>query len=226
MKLSINALIADTSVLTAENNFGFTAWVSHEKTLERRMSVLIPKLKFLVDAAIINGDENYVSFNNVSSITGKGSYDDVRITKIAADEANEEYLGGFSFQTWGFAEGGNAHLFLVNEAEANTENHIKFTSFADWKEMKNALRDDKNLIDEVRNQFNKNFVEPVIEVVEKPVKVKKVAAVKKPKATKKEKTSTEVAEKGSIASALAKAMELAQAKIEAKQAMEDLDVIS
>lgn len=215
MKLSINALLNDTSVLNAENNFGFTAWVAHTKTLERRMSVLIPKIKFLVDSNIINGDENYVTFNNVSAVSGKGTYDDIRITTLTADEKYEEYLGGMSFQTWGFAEGGNAHLFLVDELEENKEDRLKFQSFADWKEMKNELRDNALLIADVRGHFNKNYVEEVVEV-----KVEKVKEVKAKKSTKKSKVVAE-----DLTSPIAKAMELAKAKMEAKAALAQLEVI-
>lgn len=220
MKLSINALIADTSVLNAENQFGFDKVTAHTKTLERRMSVLIPKLKFLVDSNIVNGDENYVTFNNVGAISGKGTYDDVRIITLTADEKYEEYLGGFSFQTWGFAEGGNAHLFLVDELEENKEDRLKFLSFADWKEMKNELRNNAELIAQVRGHFNKNYVEEIVEVKEEKI-VEKVAKKATKKSTKKAKDNGGV----EVTSALEKAMTLAKAKMEAKAALAQLEVI-
>lgn len=202
MKISINALLADVTVLNAKSNFGFHDWASHEKTLDRRMSVLIPKLKFLIDAQIIDGDANYVFFKNCQAHSGKaGSYDDVRIMTLPAnDKDSSVYLGGFCFQTWGFVEGGNAHVFMIDDTAKNDDDVVKCIDFDDWKAMKNALKNDAELIATLRQQFNPNYVEPVVEVkekivTEKPVKAttKKVAAKKSTTTKKSTKSKTPVA---------------------------------
>lgn len=175
MKTSINALLSNTAILNAESNFGFNDWNSAEKTLERRMSVLIPKLKFLVDAGIIDGDNNYAFFKNCNAHSGsKGTYDDVRIMTLPENENETSvYLGGFCFQTWGFVEGGNAHFFTIHDDATNDDDAVKCVDFIDWADMKKSLKNDAELLTLVRAHFNKNYVEPVIEVKEKIVKAEK-----------------------------------------------------
>jgi len=95
MKVSINKLLENPEKVIKEDRCSlFYDWFCSEKSLDRRALAFIPKLKFLVNEGIIDGNKNYVWFKNNCPVYGS-LYDDMRISNIETDE----FLGGFCPKT-------------------------------------------------------------------------------------------------------------------------------
>ena len=165
--LSIASLIANPSL--ASVNFEFYDWFAVESSLERRFKAILPKVKFLVKEGLVDGIDNYLWCKN-NAVDFGGTYDDVRISTIEADVNDSKYLGGFCFQTWGCVEGGNAFLFFLDDTITKGERMVKL-DYANWAEMKNALKTDETLRAKIRSIFNPNYVEPSVEIAEEIVEV-------------------------------------------------------
>ena len=180
MKNSINALIADTTL--ANDMFEFTDVHAARSSLNRRMDMQIPKIKFLVKENLIDGDNCYITFTNIAPATG-GTYDDTVIHTMPKRGAPSKQLGRFSFQTWGHIIGGTSYFITCNEDGTETK-----YDFQDWKELKNLLKTDEDLRALVRTHFNPNYVAPVIE--EAIVEVAPEKPVKAPRATKAKTAAT------------------------------------
>lgn len=191
MKTSINALINDTTL--ANEMFEFTDVHAARSSLNRRMDMQIPKIRFLVKENLIDGDKCYLTFTNIAPETG-GTYDDTVIHTLPTRGNPSKQLGRWSFQTWGHVVGGTSYFITVNEDGTETKH-----DYQDWKALKNELKTNEELRALVRATFNPNYVEPVVEEVvaeEKPEKVVKVKATKatttKAPAVKKSRKKPEV----------------------------------
>ena len=165
--LTISALIANPSL--ASTNFEFYDWFAVDSSLGRRFKAILPKVKFLVKEGLVDGEANYLWCKN-NAVFGGGTYDDVRFSTIEANVNDSEYLGGFCFQTWGCVEGGNAFVFFIDNSITEGDRMVKI-DFDNWGEMKAALKSDNLLRDKIRSIFNRNYVEPEVEVVAETVEV-------------------------------------------------------
>ena len=154
--LSISSLVANPS-LACQTNFEFYDWFAVNSSLERRFKAILPKVKFLVKEGLIDGDANYLWCKNNAVLFG-GTYDDVRISTIATDESESQFLGGFCFQTWDMIEGGNAFFWTIDYAKKGEDGITKY-QYLNWADMKAALKSDEALRDAVRATFNKASLE-------------------------------------------------------------------
>lgn len=83
-KISINEMIANPELLNSEGTWSFCDWFCPKSDLEKRAKSLLPKVKFLVDQKIIDGDKTYLWFKNSSSCFGM-LYDSFGIVLIEND---------------------------------------------------------------------------------------------------------------------------------------------
>jgi len=90
-RVSINAFIANPEI-QKDNCWGFYDWFCKDSQLEKIAKGFIPKLKFLVEQGILNGDNTYVWFKNNCPCQG-ALYTDMRFSLM--DEDNT-YLGGIA----------------------------------------------------------------------------------------------------------------------------------
>jgi len=139
MKVSINEFLAGKDI---SKSYGFYDWFCREDSLEAKAKAFIPKLRFLVKEELIDGDKNYVNFKNNCPVDGS-LYDDMRISNIKTDK----FLGGFCPKT--------GHTRVPNKADLwfFTEDIAIFREFANWSELKKALKTDESLRAEVRKAF-------------------------------------------------------------------------
>lgn len=95
---SINEVLANPELLCKNSwCWSFYDWFCPDRSLERRAKALLPKVKFLVDIGLVNGDENYVWFKNNCPMCGT-LYDDIRISSLVSgdEEGWSKYLGGLA----------------------------------------------------------------------------------------------------------------------------------
>lgn len=141
MRYSTNDFIADY-----ENNsdqfYGFYDWFCSDAALKNKAKEMVPKLRFLVNMGIIDGDNIYVWFKNNCPVNGS-LYDDFRISTL--DEA-EDYLGGFCPRT--------GHNGIENKCSVwALKPDYKEWEFKDWKTFKREMISNKTLKDEITEAF-------------------------------------------------------------------------
>ena len=86
MRVSLNEFMADFEKQRGKY-FGFYDWFCKETSLRKRAMAFLPKLRFLLDMKILNGDTTYVWFKNNCPMCGP-LYDDIRITEMKDDGVN------------------------------------------------------------------------------------------------------------------------------------------
>ena len=151
MKNSINEFIEDY-----ENNsdecYGFYDWFCKDESLGARAKSFVPKLKFLVNEGLLDGDNHYVWFKNNCPMNGS-LYDDMRISTL---DEKEDFVGGFCPRTGHNNETEKASLwYFENISESNPHGDLKQVNFKDWTTMKKALKTDEALRATVKKHFGK-----------------------------------------------------------------------
>jgi len=138
-KISINEFLADTT--KHDSCYNFYDWFCKDASLKRRMESMIPKLRFLVNEGIIDGDTCYFWLKNNCPVQGS-LYDDLRISRIS----DNEFLGGFCPKT-----GHN----IENKCSVWTlENGFKEYDFKNWMEFKKEIKRNKSF----KQKLSKSFV--------------------------------------------------------------------
>mgnify|MGYP003609724740 CR=1 FL=1 len=129
-KASINEIIANPELLNIDGCWSFYDWFCKKTSLENKAKSFIPKLKFLVNNGIVNGDTCYVWFKNNCPMNGT-LYDDMRISRISDDQ----FLGGICPRTGhkNTIDGLASYWLLREFGDLNTYN------FENWTEMKKEL---------------------------------------------------------------------------------------
>ena len=148
-KFSINEFITDY-----ENNsdecYSFYDWFCKDESLKARAKSFVPKLKFLVNEGLLDGDNNYVWFKNNCPMFGT-LYDDMRISSLKDDE---KFLGGFCPRTGHYNEEEKASFwYFENVSEDNVFGDLRQENFKNWTEMKKALKTDEALRAIVKKHF-------------------------------------------------------------------------
>jgi len=139
MKISINKFL-ENPVENSDECFNFYDWFCNDKTLEKRMKALVPKLKFLVKEGIINGDTNYAWFKNNCPLIGS-LYDDIRISRL-----DDDFLGGFCPRSGHNVEDKCTVWVLKDE--------YKEYNFKDWSTFKKEVKTNVKFRKILINNFN------------------------------------------------------------------------
>jgi len=140
-KFSINEFIADP-----ENNsdqfYGFYDWFCSDQSLKRRALGFVPKLKFLVDEGILDGNKLYVWFKNNCPMYGS-LYDDMRISTLDGDE---DFLGGFCPKTGHNSVELKAAVWVLKP-------DFKEFEFKTWSDLKHKIKTDPEFKTMLTNSF-------------------------------------------------------------------------
>ena len=142
MNFSINTLLADPELIEKTPCSLFYDWFCNKHTLPRRAKAMIPKIKFLVDQGIINGETTYVWFKNNCPVSGS-TYDDMRFSSLISDDV---YVGGVAPRL-GYDRCENRAMMWYFEGK---EREIVQCEFKNWRELKRAI---KNNTDQLRDKL-------------------------------------------------------------------------
>jgi len=143
MRVSLNEFMADFENQRGKY-FGFYDWFCKETSLRKRAMAFLPKLRFLLDMKILNGDTTYVWFKNNCPMDGE-LYDDMRFSLL---DEEDTYLGGIAPSLgYSISKGKcNAWFILPNIG-------LKQFEFKSWSTFKNELKRDAKLLEEFQNHF-------------------------------------------------------------------------
>lgn len=122
--ISINQVLANPELFNEDNSYGFWDWFCTDASLKNRYTKLLPKVKALVKAGIIDGDKHSVWFKNNYPMCGP-TYDDIRFNRLEDDE----YVGGVCPSRKGVAT-----YWLASEG---FESH----DFKSYNEMKKTMQE-------------------------------------------------------------------------------------
>lgn len=139
MKTTINTFLANP-YSASDDYSNFYDWFCTEKGLNKRMLAMVPKLKFLVEQGIVNGETNYVWFKN-NALSSGSTYDDMRISSLS----DNQFLGGFCPKN---ADGKCDFWFF------DDKNSLVVQEFDDWSTFKKAVKTDKTLREKLIKHFN------------------------------------------------------------------------
>ncbi len=138
-RYSINEFIENYSS-NSDAYYGFYDWFCAEDSLSKKAKGFVPKLKFLVNQGLIDGDKMYVWFKNNCPMQGS-LYDDMRFSTL---DEEEDFLGGLTPRSghdvdnkcdiWGFDDTG-----LVER------------SFKDWNTFKREVKENEYMREFLRN---------------------------------------------------------------------------
>ncbi len=143
--------------------FNFYDWFCKESSLKNKAIMHSKKLKFLVEAGILNANKTYAWFKN--NCPGSGTlYDDIRISTL--DDG--DYYGGFCPKTGHnnveypmnvfMLDNNSSHSTVtdidhqVEQAESHDMKYYRFESWADFKKAVNTCPDFQS---ELKTQFNR-----------------------------------------------------------------------
>jgi len=142
MKTSINEILANPSLVSEDSCNFFYDWFCSSKSLERRALAFLPKLRFLVNEGILDGDKNYVWFKNNCPVNGS-TYDDMRISNIETGD----FLGGFCPRTGHNGVDLKCSVWVLNPEYITKE-------FKTWSDFKKEVKTNSELKTFLTNVFN------------------------------------------------------------------------
>jgi hypothetical protein len=136
--VSINEILKNPELLNHDDCWSFYDWFCSEGSLEKRAKKFLPKLQFLVDQKLIDGDSHCVWFKNNMPVVGS-IYDDMRISKLD-DEGT--YVMGLTPRT-GFEMEDKCSVWVIRP-------EFQTFDFKDWSTLKKDLKSEdskmRNLI--------------------------------------------------------------------------------
>jgi hypothetical protein len=143
---TINEFIENPSKNT-DDCFGFHDWFSPDRYLEKKMLSMVPKLKYLVKAGILNGDTTRVWFKENCTITDKSTVlnVDMRFNRIKDDK----FLGGINPNVGKFMEH-NIELWYFTD---DTFKGLHQNKHENWKSFKDKIKNDNHYRNELTNAY-------------------------------------------------------------------------
>lgn len=132
MKPSINQVIDNPELMNHDNCWSFYDWFCSERSLESKAKSFIPKLKFIVDEGLIDGDKTYVWFKNSCPCVGK-LYDDMR---FSTRDKHDEFLGGICPRS--------GHEIELKAEIWTIKPEFKTYEYRDWTQLKRILKRDEH----------------------------------------------------------------------------------
>lgn len=141
-RVSINEFLSNP-IENSDCFSNFYDWFCSDRSLEKRMMAMVPKLKFLVKEGLLNGDTNYVWFKNNCPMDGS-LYDDMRISTL---DENQDFLGGFCPRTGHHVED-KCSFWTISK-----DRGLKTYEFKDWSTFKKEVKTNE----ELRAILIKNF---------------------------------------------------------------------
>lgn len=149
MKLSINDFLKEYDAGTNNGDDLWYDWFCTEKSLKTRVKGLVPKIRFLINEKLIDGDNNYVWLKNNCPMCGI-LYDDFRISTLTEGENDSEFLGGVCPKTGHNSVEKKASLWYFSGPQRDLEE----LEFSNWAEMKKELKTNESLRDTIRAHFS------------------------------------------------------------------------
>ena len=140
-KITLRKFLEDP-IKNSDECFNFFDWFCDEKSLEKRMLNLVPKLKFLVKEGILDPDKVKVNFKNNYPVHGS-LYDDIRITAI---DDEDKYLGGICPRT-GHNKKNKCEIWVIRPRFEQLE-------FKNWTEFKKEVKRNKSLKEFLKLKFS------------------------------------------------------------------------
>ncbi len=137
-RVSINEILEDNS--KANEFFQFYDWFCKDESLERHFKSFLPKLKFLVNEGLLDGDNLYFWLKNNCPVNGS-LYNDIRFSRIS----DEEFLGGITPKT-GHIKELKCEMWFLKDG-------YKTMEFESWSDLKKELKTNKDLREEFKNNF-------------------------------------------------------------------------
>lgn len=154
LRFSINQVIANPELLNHDGCWSFYDWFCKTSSLKRQALSFIPKLKFLVNMEILDGDTTCVWFKNNWPCTGS-LYTDMRFSSLPTSE-DDTYFGGIApslgyddekgkCQVW------SCYLGLYEKDEnGNNTNDLTFDS---WMDFKKQVKSNPELLEKLRTFY-------------------------------------------------------------------------
>ena len=151
---SINQVIANPELLNYEGCWSFYDWFCKTSSLEKQALSFIPKLKFLVDMEILDGDNTYVWLKNNCPCCGS-LYTDMRFSSLLASEDNT-YFGGIA-PSLGFKnQKGQCNIwscYLGLDEEDENGNEVNDLLFDSWMDFKKQVKSSPELLEKLRTFY-------------------------------------------------------------------------
>lgn len=144
-RISITELLRNhDEIFEKDDSCGFYDWFCKDSSLKRRALKMLPKLQFLVDEGLLNGDDKYVWFKNSCPLNGD-LYDEMGISSIGGDE---DYLGGLCPACGHTSSAKEASIWMLNDGEMHTVTADR------WVTLKKELKTSEVLREMVKKAFS------------------------------------------------------------------------